>query len=53
MDNNEQHVKVESLADARLRKSQTARARRKTVKETVNTRTENKYAKARRARKNK
>jgi hypothetical protein len=37
----------------RLRKSEAARAKRKLVKETVNTRTENAYAKARRERKNK
>tara|TARA_B110000858_G_scaffold184364_1_gene225502 strand:+ start:696 stop:917 length:222 start_codon:yes stop_codon:yes gene_type:complete len=45
-------VAVEKAAAERLRKSETARAKRKTVKDTVTTRTENEYAKARRARKN-
>ena len=44
---------VEKAAAERLRKSEAARAKRKLVKETVNTRTENAYAKARRTRKNK
>jgi hypothetical protein len=46
-------VEVEKTAAERLRKSESARAKRKVVKYTVTTRTENKYAKARRARKNK
>jgi hypothetical protein len=53
MNNNDEVVQVESAADERLRKSEAARAKRKLVKETVNTRTENAYAKARRTRKNK
>jgi hypothetical protein len=53
MNNNDEVVQVESAADERLRKSEAARAKRKLVKETVNTITENAYAKARRTRKNK
>lgn len=53
MDNDETPVTVESTAAARLHKSEVARAKRKAVKETVATKTENEYAKARRARKNK
>jgi len=44
---------VEKAAAERLRKSEAARAKRKAVKDTVTTKTENEYAKARRARKNK
>ena len=44
---------VEKAAAERLRKSEAARAKRKAVKDTVITKTENEYAKARRARKNK
>jgi hypothetical protein len=44
---------VQKAAAERLRKSEVARAKRKAVKDTVATRTENEYAKARRARKNK
>jgi hypothetical protein len=44
---------VEKAAAERLRKSEVARAKRKAVKDTVTTKTENEYAKARRARKNK
>jgi len=40
-------------AAERLRKSEAARAKRKAVKDTVTTKTENEYAKARRDRKNK
>ena len=40
-------------AAERLRKSEAARAKRKVVKDIVATKTENEYAKARRARKNK
>ena len=46
-------VMVEKAAAERLRKSEVARAKRKAVKDTVTTKTENEYAKARRARKNK
>ena len=46
-------VMVEKAAAERLRKSEAARAKRKAVKDTVTTKTENEYAKARRARKNK
>ena len=53
MDNEEPLVTVESTAAERLRKSEVARAKRKAVKETVDVKTENEYAKARRARKNK
>jgi len=44
---------VEKAGAERLRKSEVARAKRKAVKDTVTTKTENEYAKARRARKNK
>ena len=44
---------VEKAAAERLRKSEVARAKRKAEKDTVTTKTENEYAKARRARKNK
>ena len=44
---------VEKAAAERLRKSEVARAKRKAVRDTVTTKTENEYAKARRARKNK
>ena len=44
---------VQKAAAERLRKSEVARAKRKAVKDTVTTKTENEYAKARRARKNK
>ena len=44
---------VEKAAAERLRKSEVARAKRKVVKDTVTTKTENEYAKARRSRKNK
>ena len=47
------HKVVEKAAAERLRKSEVARAKRKAVKDTVITKTENEYAKARRARKNK
>jgi hypothetical protein len=53
MDNEETQVEVEAPAAERLRKSEVARVKRKAVKNTVATRTENEYAKARRARKNK
>jgi hypothetical protein len=53
MDNEETQVTVEKAAAERLRKSEVARAKRKAVKETITTKTENEYAKARRARKNK
>jgi len=53
MDNEETLVTVESTAAERLRKSEVARAKRKAVKDTVDIKTENEYAKARRARKNK
>tara|TARA_R110002153_G_scaffold36601_3_gene108021 strand:+ start:162 stop:341 length:180 start_codon:yes stop_codon:yes gene_type:complete len=43
----------EKTAAERLRKSEAARAKRKVVKDTVTTKTENEYAKARRDRKNK
>ena len=46
-------VMVEKASAERLRKSEAARAKRKAVKDTVTTKTENEYAKARRARKNK
>ena len=46
-------VMVEKTAAERLRKSEVARAKRKVVKDTVTTKTENEYAKARRSRKNK
>ena len=46
-------VMVEKAAAERLRKSEVARAKRKAVKDTVDIKTENEYAKARRARKNK
>ena len=46
-------VEVEKAAAERLRKSESARAKRTAVKDTVTTKTENEYAKARRARKNK
>ena len=46
-------VTVEKTAAERLRKSEVARAKRKAVKDTVDIKTENEYAKARRARKNK
>ena len=49
----ETQVAVEKAAAERLRKSEVARAKRKAVKDTVTTKTENEYAKARRARKNK
>jgi hypothetical protein len=44
---------VEKTSADRLHKSKVARAKRKVVKDTVATKIENKYAKARRARKNK
>jgi|TARA_R110001606_G_scaffold221129_1_gene368882 hypothetical protein len=53
MDNDETEVAVEKAAAERLRKSEVARAKRKAVKDTVTTKTENEYAKARRARKHK
>jgi hypothetical protein len=58
MDNDETPVAVEKetvekAAAERLRKSESARAKRKAVKDTVTIKTENEYAKARRARKNK
>ena len=53
MDNDETLVAVEKAAAERLRKSEAARAKRKAVRDTVITKTENEYAKARRARKNK
>jgi len=53
MDNKETPVTVKTPAADRLRKSEVARAKRKAVKETVDIKTENEYAKARRARKNK
>ena len=57
MDNDETPVAVEKAAlekaaAERLRKSESARAKRKAVKDTVTIKTENEYAKARRARKN-
>ena len=42
-----------AAAAERIRKSEAARAKRKAVKETVTTKLENEYAKARRSRKNK
>jgi hypothetical protein len=53
MDNKETQVTVEKAAAERIRKSEAARAKRQAVKDTVTTKTENEYAKARRARKNK
>ena len=53
MDNDETLVAVEKAAAERLRKSEAARAKRKAVKDTVDIKTENEYAKARRARNNK
>ena len=53
MDNEETQVVIKKAAAERLRKSEVARAKRKAVKDTVTTKTENEYAKARRARKNK
>jgi hypothetical protein len=53
MDNEETQVEVEAPAAERIRKSEAARAKRKAVKDTVTIKTENEYAKARRARKNK
>jgi hypothetical protein len=44
---------VEKTAADRLHKSKVARIKRKAVKDTVTTKTDNEYAKARRARKNK
>ena len=49
----ETQVTVEKAGAERLRKSEVARAKRKAVKDTITTKTENEYAKARRARKNK
>lgn len=53
MDNEQTQVAVEKAAAERLRKSEVARAKRKAVKDTITAKTENEYAKARRARKNK
>ena len=53
MDNEETQVEVEAPAAERIRKSEAARAKRKAVKDTVAIKTENEYAKARRARKHK
>ena len=53
MDNEQTQVAVEKAAAERLRKSEAARAKRKEVRETVDVKTENEYAKARRLRKNK
>ena len=47
-----EQVEIKTKA-ARLHKSDIARSKRKETKETVITRTENEYAKARRERKNK
>ncbi len=44
---------VKKTAADRLHKSKVARIKRKAVKDTVTTKTDNEYAKARRARKNK
>ena len=53
MDNEETKVTVEKAAAERLRKSEAARAKRKAVRETVGIKTENEYAKERRAQKHK
>tara|TARA_Y100000389_G_scaffold148537_1_gene147675 strand:- start:212 stop:373 length:162 start_codon:yes stop_codon:yes gene_type:complete len=53
MNNEEIQLEVEAPAAERIRKSEAARAKRKATKNTVTIKTENEYAKARRARKNK